>query len=37
VSILVASAALYGLAALLPPHYMVIHDLLQPMVTVKAK
>ncbi|GBQ32607.1 hypothetical protein GOB83_02630 [Acetobacter fabarum] len=37
VSILVASATLYGLAALLPPHYMVIHDLLQPMVNVKAK
>ncbi|OUJ13600.1 hypothetical protein [Acetobacter okinawensis] len=36
VSILLASITLYGLAALLPPHYMVITDLLQPMVNVKS-
>ena len=35
VSILVASITLYVLAALLPPHYMVLTDLLQPMVDVK--
>ena len=35
VSILLASVTLYGLAALLPPHYMVLTDLLQPMVNVK--
>ncbi|MFT8467221.1 hypothetical protein [Acetobacter syzygii] len=34
-SILVASIALYASAALLPPHYMVLNDLLQPMVTMK--
>ena len=36
VSILLASITLYGLAALLPPHYMVITDLLQPMVNIKS-
>ncbi|WP_338331774.1 hypothetical protein [Acetobacter sp. LMG 32666] len=35
VSILLASVTLYALAALLPPHYMVINDLLQPMVNMK--
>lgn len=36
VSILLASITLYALAALLPPHYMVLNDLLQPMVNMKA-
>lgn len=35
VSILLASVALYASAALLPPHYMVLKDLLQPMVNLK--
>lgn len=35
VSILAATLALYGLAALLPPHYIVLKDLLQPMINVK--
>lgn len=35
VSILLASIGLYALAAVLPPHYIVLNDLLQPMVSVK--
>ncbi|WP_342356278.1 hypothetical protein [Acetobacter persici] len=35
VSVLAATLVLYGLAALLPPHYIVMQDLLQPMISVK--
>lgn len=31
-SVLLACFALYAIAALLPPHYLFMHDLLQPMV-----
>ncbi|MFT8675963.1 MAG: hypothetical protein ABF990_10775 [Acetobacter sp.] len=34
-SVLAASFVLYGLAALFPPHYVVIKDLLQPMIALK--
>ncbi|AOW45624.1 hypothetical protein [Acetobacter ascendens] len=33
-SVLLATLALYGLAALLPPHYKVLTDLLQPMIVM---
>lgn len=36
VSILASTLVLYALAALLPPHYIVLKDLLQPMINVKA-
>ncbi|GBR24772.1 hypothetical protein AA0473_0724 [Acetobacter orleanensis NRIC 0473] len=35
VSVLLATLVLYGLAALLPPHYVVMKDLLQPMISIK--
>ncbi|WP_255030698.1 hypothetical protein [Acetobacter persici] len=35
VSVLAATLVLYGLAALLPPHYIVMQDLLQPMISIK--
>ncbi|MCX2559852.1 hypothetical protein OQ252_00355 [Acetobacter farinalis] len=35
-SVLVVTLVLYGLAALLPPHYIVTKDLLQPMIGVKS-
>lgn len=34
-SVMLATCALYGVAALLPPHYMVLTDLLQPAIAVK--
>nr|WP_298796031.1 hypothetical protein [uncultured Acetobacter sp.] len=36
VSVLGVTLVLYGLAALLPPHYIVMQDLLQPMIAVKS-
>lgn len=34
-AVLVATFTLYAVAALLPPHYMVLNDLLQPAISVK--
>ncbi|MFT8664905.1 hypothetical protein [Acetobacter orientalis] len=35
-AVLLATFALYAVAALLPPHYMVLNDLLQPAISMKA-
>ncbi|QEO16632.1 hypothetical protein [Acetobacter vaccinii] len=35
VTVLLVSLLLYGAAALLPPHYMVLGDILQPMIALK--